>query len=295
MTTKLLVTGAGGQLGRRVLELLLEAKSGPLVATTRRPEALADFAARGVEVRHADFDQPATLVEAFAGVERALLISTDSIERPGQRLEQQQQAVRALEVAGVRHVVYTSMPRPDDSAVAIAPSHLGTERALHASRLDFTILRNNIYAEMLLLSLPGAIASGQLVNARGSGAIAYVTRDDCARAAVAALADTKRDGRTTLDITGPEPITSAQLAAWASELSGRPVVHVNVPAAALVEGMQQHGLPRALAEIYASFDVATARGELAATSDDLRRLTGRAPQPLRAFLEAQRAVLVPAA
>ena len=292
-TTKLLVTGAAGQLGRRVLELLLEAKAGPLLATTRRPEALADFAARGVEVRHADFDAPATLAAAFTDVERALLISTDALDQPGRRLEQHQQAVRALEAAGVRHVVYTSMPNPEGSVVTIAPDHLGTERALQASRLDYTILRNNVYADMLLMSLPAAIASGKLVDARGTGAIAYVWRDDCARAAVAALTDRQRHGRSTIDITGPEPVTSAQLAAWASELGGRPVVHVDVSPAALVEALQQHGLPRAMAEIVTSFDVATARGELASTSDGVRQLLGRTPQPLRAFLQAQRAALVP--
>src|SRR6516165_8998835 len=109
---KLLVTGASGKLGQRVLELLLSADAGPIVATTRKPETLAAWAARGVEVRRADYDAPETLATALAGVERALLISTDSIERPGQRLEQQRRAVRALEAAGVRHVVYTSMPRP---------------------------------------------------------------------------------------------------------------------------------------------------------------------------------------
>lgn len=290
--TKLLVTGGAGQLGRRVLELLLDAKAGPLVATTRRPEALADFAARGVEVRRADFDEPATLAAAFAGVERALLISTDSLERPGQRLEQHQQAVRALEVAGVGHVVYTSMPNPEGSVVSIAPDHLGTERALAASKLSYTILRNNIYAEMLLRSLPGAVASGRLIDARGTGAIAYVWRDDCARAAVAALSDRRRDGRSTLDITGPEAVTSARLATWASELTGRAVVHVDVPTAALVEGLSQHGVPRALAEVVASFDAATARGELASISDGVQQLTGHAPKPLRAFLEQHRDLLV---
>jgi NAD(P)H dehydrogenase (quinone) len=290
---KLLVTGASGKLGQRVLELLLSADAGPIVATTRKPETLAAWAARGVEVRRADYDAPETLATALAGVERALLISTDSIERPGQRLEQQRRAVRALEAAGVRHVVYTSMPRPEGSPVIIAPDHFATEQALTASRLDFTILRNNIYADMLLLSLPGAIASGQLIDARGKGAIAYVWRDDCARAAAAALADRSRGARTIVDITGPEAVTSAQLAAWVSDLFGRPVAHVDVPPAALVEGLQQHGLPPPVAQILASFDVAISRGELADVSDGVRQLTGRAPQSLRAFLQAHRDALQP--
>ena len=108
--SSVLVTGAAGQLGRRVLELLLEAPGAPtLIATTRRPDELAAFAARGVDVRRADFDEPAGLEAAFAGAGRALLISTDSIDRPGRRIEQHAAAIQALERAGARHVVYLSL------------------------------------------------------------------------------------------------------------------------------------------------------------------------------------------
>jgi NAD(P)H dehydrogenase (quinone) len=291
----LLVTGAAGQLGRRVLALLLEQKAGPIVATTRDPAALADFAARGVEVRRADFDDAASLPSAFAGAERALLISTDAIDRPGRRLEQQQRAIAALVEAGVRHVVYTSMPRPEGSPILIAADHAGSERALQASSLDFTILRNNIYAEMLLGVLPQALASGQLVDARGDGATAFVTREDCARIAGAALANRAHGGRHVVDVTGPAALTSREVAALAAELIGRPLAHVSVPLPALVDGLVQHGLPRPVAEIYASFDAAIARGEVAAVSDGVQRLTGKPPQSLRDFLAAHREALSPSA
>ena len=290
--TTFLVTGANGKLGRQVVQLLLDAKAGTVIAASRDTSKLADLAAKGAETRRADFDDPATLPAAFAGIGRALLISTDTIGEPGQRLRQQEGAVRALAAAGVRHVVYTSMPRPEGSPVLIAPDHAGTERALHDSALEFTILRNNMYAEMLLQTLPPALASGQLVDARGGGAVAYVTRDDCARVAAAALADRGRHGRATFDITGPAAITSDQLAARLSELAGKPVAHVNVPPAALVDGLVQHGLVRGLAEIFASFDVGIARGDLGQVSDGVQRLSGRAPTPLDDFLQAQRAQLV---
>lgn len=291
----LLVTGAAGQLGRRVLALLLERKAGPLVATTRNPAALAEFAARGVEVRRADFDDAASLPPAFAGVERALLISTDAIDRPGRRLAQQGRAIAALAAAGVRHVVYTSMPKPEGSPIKIAGDHAGSERALQASALDFTILRNNVYSEMLLGVLPQAIASGQLIDARGEGATSFVSREDCARIAAAALANRAHSGRHVVDVTGPAALTSREVAALAAELVGRPLQHVSVPLPALVDGMVQHGLPRAVAEIYASFDDAIARGQAAHVSDSVQRLTGKPPQSLRDFLAAHRQALTPAA
>lgn len=287
----LLVTGASGQLGRRVVELLLAQDHGPIIATTRTPDSLKELAARGVEVRRADFEDEASLVQAFQGAERALLVSTDALDRPGQRLAQQQRAVRALEAAGVKHVVYTSLPNATSSSISIAPDHAGTEAALAASRLDFTILRNNLYADLLFASLPAALASGQLVDARGNGKVAYVTRDDCARAAAAALADRSAGGRRTLDVTGPAALTSEELAAIASEVLGRKIVHVSVPVDALIRGLIEHGLPEPVAELLASFDVGISRGELSTLTDTVQRLTGRAPRSVRDFLAENRAAL----
>ncbi|MDC0743893.1 SDR family oxidoreductase [Polyangium mundeleinium] len=289
-----LVTGASGHLGRRVLELLLAQGVGPIVATTRTPDALKEFAAKGIEIRRADFEDEKGLADAFQGVGRALLISTDALDRPGRRLAQHAAALRAFEASGVTHVVYTSLTNPRaGSPILIAGDHRETEAALAASRLDFTILRNNLYTDLLLQSLPQAIAAGQLVDARGEGAIGLVTREDCARAAAAALAGAAA-GRRTLDVTGPAVVTSAEIAAIASELSGRTVQHVSVTPDALEAGLVQHGLPSGVAKVLVSFDVAAQKGELAVATSVVKDLTGHAPQSVAAFLEAHRAALVPA-
>ena len=111
-SSTLFVTGASGQLGRRVVELLLEKKAGPIIVGTRTPEKLASFAARGVEVRKADFADPKSLVAAFRGAQRLLLISTSALFPEGLRLSQHRAAVAAAVEAQVRHVVYTSGPAP---------------------------------------------------------------------------------------------------------------------------------------------------------------------------------------
>ena len=290
----LLVTGASGHLGRRVLELLLERDAGPIIATTRTPASLTAFAARGVDVRRADFEDDASLDAAFAGARRALLISTDAIDRPGRRLAQHHRAVAALERAGVEHVVYTSLPNPIGSLCLIAPDHAATEAALAATKLDVTVLRNNMYTDYLLHSLPGAVASGALIDAKGTGAIAYVTRDDCARAAAGALASSSR-GRTTVDVTGPEALTSVQLAAIVSELVGKPIAHTSVPGPALIEGLIGHGVPAPFAQLLASFDAATAKGDLRQVSTAVEQLSGTKPTSVATYLRSQRAALLAAA
>jgi NAD(P)H dehydrogenase (quinone) len=288
----LLVTGASGHLGRRVIELLLEANAGHVIATSRSPEKLADLAARGVEVRQADFDDPSSLAAAFAGADRLLLISTDALDGTDRRQVQHRNAVEAAEQAGVKHVIYTSLTRPEPgSPIAIAPDHYATEQALAASSLGWTLLRNNVYTDMFLMSLPHAVATGQLVAATGTGGAGYVTREDCARAAAAALA-AQDSGRTTLDITGPAVVTHAELAQILSAITERPVTYVAVPPEAMVAGMVAAGLPEPVAKVYVTFDVAIAQGALAVASSAVADLTGRAPQSVGDFLAANREALV---
>ena len=192
-----------------MIELLIEANAGYIIAATRTPEKIAHLAARGVEVRPADFDDPGSLATAFAGADRLLLISTDVLDGTDRRIIQHRNAVNAAVQAGVRHVVYTSLTNPEPgSPIAIAPDHYATEQALAASPLDWTVLRNNIYTDYQLSGLARAVATGKLVAAAGAGGVGYVTRDDCARAAFAALV-AHSSGREVLDITGPAIVTQA--------------------------------------------------------------------------------------
>lgn len=293
MVMTLLVTGASGHLGRRAVELLLEAKVGKVVATTRTPEKLADLAARGAEVRGADFGDPASLARAFKGVNRMLLVSTDALHTPGLRLQQHRNAIVAAEQAGVEHMVYTSstgpQPTPESS---LLDDHFWTEHALAATKLNWTFLRDNLYTDLLLMSLPHAIATGRLISATGTGRRNYVTREDCARTAAGALVSAS--GRQVLEVTGPGAVTQAEIAAIASEVSGRGVTHISVEPKALREGMLQSGLPPFMADALVAFDVAAAEGRHAAVTSTVRDLSGTAPTSVREFLSAHRAALLSA-
>jgi NAD(P)H dehydrogenase (quinone) len=289
-SSKLLVTGAGGQLGRRVVELLLEAGASDIVATSRDPSKLADLAARGVEVRKADFDDPASLPAAFADVERVLLISTDSLGQPGQRIAQQRAAVAAAVAAGVKHIAYTSAPspRPQDGG-GVLDDHFWSEQAVIASGLDWTLLRHNLYAETILMGAGHAVAEGQLVTATGGQGRSYVTREDCARVDAAALLTAT--GRQILDVNGPEAVTQDKLAALLAEISGRPVSHVDVGADQLRAGLIGAGLPPFVAGLLVDFDVAASQGYHAVLAPTVKTLTGREPGSVRDFLLANKAAL----
>lgn len=280
------VTGASGQLGRLVAQELLERGLAPadLVLITRSPDALAELAARGARVRAGDFDDPASLGGAFAGVDRLLLISTDAV---GRRAEQQRPAIEAAAAAGVGHVLYTSAPNPaeDSPASVVVADHRQTEQALKDSGLAWTVLRNALYAEFEVPGIAHAIDSGQFVANTGDAGHAYVSRPDCAAAAAGALLGDGHEG-AVYDITGPALVTAADKAALASELGGKPVTPVLVDDQALTAGLVASGLPAEVAPLVVGFGAAIRERYMSQLSGDFEALAGRTPQPLREVVAA---------
>jgi NAD(P)H dehydrogenase (quinone) len=294
MSKTLLVTGASGQLGRSVIKHLLDTFSVPaerIIATTRTPASLADLAALGVSVREADFDSPASLAKAFAGADRALVISTNELAIQGKRREQQLAAVEAARQAGVGHLLYTSMPNPEPgSPVLFAPDHYDTEQAIKASGIPYTIFRNGWYDENLFMAMPQVLASGQWYTSTGEGRISYGARDDLAAAIAGGLASDSGES-TTYTLTGPEAFTTAEVAALVTEITGKPIQIVQLSDEALTEGMKAAGLPEPIARLLVSFDAATRAGHLGMVTESVEKLSGRKSLTLREFLAANKAKL----
>jgi len=277
----LLVTGASGKLGRLAVEELVARGATKIIAGTRDPAKLTDLGSN-VEVRRIDFDDPASLEAGFAGVDRLLLISTDGI---GKRVAQQTTAIEAAKAAGIKHIVYTSAPaaRPDADA-GVVPEHFWTEVALAQSGVDFTILRNHMYAENNLGNINQVIASGQLFGLIGDRGTAYVTRADTARAAAGALL--LAEGKTIEDLTGPAPVTNEERAALYSELGGKPVRSIAVTPAELRTGMVSAGVPEGFADVLVAFQIDAVLGHHGVVTDVVERYSGRKPQAFADFLRA---------
>jgi NAD(P)H dehydrogenase (quinone) len=289
MTTSptLFVSGASGHLGRLVLKALAErGYDGKIVAGTRDPNKLDDVT--GVEVRAADFNDEAGLVTALAGIDRMLLISTDEL---GTRLTGHLRAIAAAKAAGVKEIIYTSMPTPEaPSAITFAPEHLGTEEAIKASGLAYTILRMTWYTDNLLSSLPGTIASGQWYTSAGTGKTSYVTREDCARAAAGALLQPGTN--QTYTVTGPEALSNAEIAEIASDITGKPIAVIDVTDEQLAGGAKAAGVPDFVIDNFiVPFDRNAREGKVAAVTDAVEQLWGTKPTSVRDFLAANKAAL----
>ncbi|WP_406028605.1 SDR family oxidoreductase [Nocardioides sp. NBC_00850] len=276
------ITGASGQLGRLVADqLLTTVDPAEVVLLTRDPAKLADYAERGADVRAADFSKPDELAEAFAGVERVLLISTDAV---GARVEGHLAAIDAAVKAGVRHMAYTSVSGPTaDNPAGVVADHAATEDALRESGLAWTMLRNNLYADMQVDSVAQAAATGQLVTNTGDGGAAYVTRADCAAVAAGVLTGEGHEGKA-YDVTGPHAYTAADLAELATEKAGKPVEVVQVDDDAYTAGLVSAGLPDFIAPLLTSFGTATRLGKLATVTDVVEQVGGRKPTPLSALV-----------
>jgi NAD(P)H dehydrogenase (quinone) len=284
----LLITGASGQLGQLVLKHIADKTDAKIIAASRDPSKLDTK----FETRAADFDNPETLVTAFTGVDRLLLISTDALAVPGQRLKQHTAAIAAAKAAGVKHIVYTSLPNPEPgNLISFAPDHYGTEQAIIDSGLDYTILRNTWYAENTLMALPHAVQTGQWFTSTKGGKIGYVTREDAALAAASALA-TPPSSKATFTITGAESLSHADVTALVTEITGKPLTVVDVSDADFRGGLIAAGLPNFVADMLTSAEAAIRAGQLSSVTTDLHTLTGKSPTTFRDFLTAAKGALL---
>ena len=293
MSDTLLITGASGKLGRLILdELLSSNRVAPenIIATSRDTSKLAYYAARGVTVRAADFDDPASLDAAFKGADRILIVSTDALDVPGKRLRQHLAAVEAAQRADAKHILYTSMPNPETSVIPFAPDHLGTENAIRQTGIAHTILRNGWYMENLFMALPHALLEGKWYSAAGKGRLAHIARLDVARAAAAALSSGSTHS-ATYTLTGETSHDTDEIAALVSGITGKPLEVVHVTDDALAKGLAAAGLPGVLIPVVVSFDTNTREGHIDLVTGDAKQLSGQPLTTLADFLKANQAAL----
>ncbi|MDX3609441.1 SDR family oxidoreductase [Streptomyces sp. FL06-04B] len=279
----IVVTGATGALGRLVVDALLATvPAGEVVAVVRDKEKAAALAARGVELRIADYSAPETLAGAFRSGDRVLLISGSEV---GRRVAQHAAVIDAAKAAGVAQLAYTGILGGPDADFALADEHKATEQLILDSGLPYTFLRNGWYTENYTANLAPVLEHRAVVANAGEGRVASATRADYAAAAAAVLTG---DGHlnTAYELSGDTAWSLAEYAAVISELTGETIAYNNVPAAAHLEILVGAGLPEGFAAILVDVDEAIERGRLAGTSGDLARLIGRPTTPLAETVRA---------
>lgn len=276
------ITGATGQLGRITIDKLKQRlPADQIVALARSPEKAADL---GVATRVFDYNRPETLAPALAGIDTLLLISGSEV---GKRGPQHAAVITAARQAGVARIVYTSLLRADTTPISLGVEHSETERAILASGIPYTLLRNGWYIENYAAGVQGALAHGALIGAAGEGRIAAATRADYADAAVAVLLGTGHEGKT-YELAGDTAFTLADLAAEISRQTGRDIPFQNLPAADYAAALTGAGVPAPFAELLAGWDIDTSNGAL---FDDGRQLSTLIGHPTTSLADGVKALI----
>ncbi len=285
--SKILVTGATGGLGKAVVENLLKTVApGDLAVLVRDPAKAADLQAQGVTIKQGDYNDHASLVAAFQGVDKLFLVSGNDIPN---RVPQHTNAVNAAKEAGVQHVVYTSFQRKteDGSSAAwpIAEAHLATEKLLKASGLTYTILKNALYLDVLPLFMGPVLETSTIYLPAGEGRVPYASRADMGAAGAAVLTGSGHENQS-YEISNDTSYSFHDIARILSDLSGKTIQYVSPDTEAFKAALTAAGVPAEAIQMTAGFCVAMAQGEFDFPATDLAKLLGRQPETAAQFLKA---------
>ncbi|WP_404460409.1 SDR family oxidoreductase [Sutcliffiella horikoshii] len=274
---KMLVTGATGKLGSKIVEALLKVVPvNQLAVSVRNPEKAEGLQARGVDVRKGDFDYPETLDAAFAGVDRLLIISADGDNET--RIRQHANAIAAAERAGVKFIAYTSIANAKESENLLAPTHKATEEAIMKTGIPYSFLRNNWYLENEISSIQGVLAGAPWVTSAGNGKVGWALQQDYAEAAVAVLTGNGHEN-TIYELSG-KLLTQEEFVSALGNVLGKEVPVQQVDDNTYADIMKGAGVPDFLIPFLVEIQKGIREGTLEVESNDFEKLLGRSATPI---------------
>jgi len=285
------ISGASGRVGRVALDSALQHyPAHEIVATTRTPESLGDYSAAGVAVRFADFDQKTSLEQAFAGVDRLLIVSATNAT--GKRGDEHETAVEAARQVGVRRLAFTSMPnvdRPDHPSGLSAQEYRDAELVIEASGLDHVILRVSPYSELNAVErMLTAVSTGTLRMNTGTGRAAFISRRDVGQACVAALVS---DHSGILELTGPALLSFAEVTEKVADVLGVELEYESIDDETYRQLLLDAGDGELLADAVSGLGRAIRTGYFEVLTDVADQLLGRPPVSVEQVLRDNEAEL----
>jgi NAD(P)H dehydrogenase (quinone) len=280
----ILVTGATGQLGRATIDFLLK-KIPPseIAALVRDPAKGEDLKNRGVELRKGDYTDYDSLVNAFNGIDKLLLISSSDLnDRAGQHIN----AINAAKAAGVKHIFYTSLARKnDDSNEFLVKSHIDTENYFKTAGITYTLLRNNFYSETIpMVTGEKVLETGTVFFPGGNEKIAYAARTDMAEATANILTGAGHEGKV-YNFSGSESYSISDLAGIISGISGKKINYVNADKDVFKQELNKAGVPDVYIDLFISIGEIFKASVLDVPSNDLENILGRKPVTVEEYLK----------
>jgi NAD(P)H dehydrogenase (quinone) len=283
----ILVTGATGNYGKSTIDFLLKKGiSSDSISALVRDEAKAeDLKAKGINLRIGDYDNYASLIEAFKGVDKLLLVSSSDVVKRGQ---QHENAVKAAKEAGVKHILYTSFERKNDTETSpiyfLGKSHIETEKLIKESGLNYTIFRNNLYLDALPMFFGEQVLTTGIFLPAGDAKSAFALRNDMTEATANVLTSQGHENKV-YSINNTENVSLQEIAQDLGEIVGKQINYVSPPQDIYVETLTAAGVPAEYVAMFAGFAEAIKQGEFSAEKTDLENLLGRKPTTAKAFLK----------
>ncbi|MBF6075297.1 NAD(P)H-binding protein [Nocardia beijingensis] len=265
----IVITGATGTIGSEIVRQL-SSRGTAIRAVTRDPDR-ADVPA-GVEVARGDYTDVASMAKAMAGAEAAFVVGVLGPEYA----ELDRALIATARDAGVGRIVKLSAIGTGDPGLGrVGTWHMPGEQAARDSGVDWTILRPSSFASNTL-SWAAAIRAGQPVpNMTGDAAQGVVDPRDVAGVAVEALVSAGHAGRI-YTLTGPELLTTHDLAATLATVTGHPVDVTDIPETEARAHMLASGMSVEFADGALAGQKYVRAGHNAIVTPDVVEILGRA-------------------
>jgi len=244
----------------------------------------SDLKAKGITLKIGDYSNYASLVEAFTGIDKLLFVSGSEIEI---REKQQDNVVKAAKEAGVKHILYTSFERKNETQTSpiafVGKSHIHTENSIKASGMTYTIFRNNLYTELLPLFFGEKVLETGIYLPAGDATIGLASRNDMAEAAANVLMSDGHENKQYV-ISNTENVSFHEIAEDLSQVSGKSITYTNADHASYLDTLSKAGVPKEYAGMFSAFSEAMKQGEFAPAETDLENLLSRKPISVKAQL-----------
>lgn len=288
--SKVLITGATGQVGSKTIDFLLSNKEIEIVAAVRTPEKSAPFNAKGIATVILDFDDESTHSSAFEGIERVLIVTGYTVDM----LRQSKALLDNAKKAGVHHVVHLGACGRDDTTVAHWAWHQLVERYIEWSGFSFTHLRPETFMQNVL-SYGGkkAIENGVIKAYVEDARLSWVDVDDVAQVAAAALAHPESHAGQTYRL-GYDAVTFGEMAQLMTSIVGKPFRYEPLAPEIFLRAMQDTGAEMAYMNCVYDHYKRYAAGTIPGaddTFDNFPEITGKQPTRWTDFIKKHKAEL----
>lgn len=284
----IVVTGATGHFGKATIDFLLKrgVPAGNISALVRDISKAGDLKAKGIDIKIGNYDDYASLLAAFKNADKLLLISGTDVTS---RQQQQENVVKAAKEAGVKHIVYTSFVRKNETETSpiaiVAKSHIATEKYIKASGIPYTIMLNTLYADVLPMFIGEKVLETGIFFPAGNGKTSFATRLDMAEAAARILTGEGHENKEYV-VANTSNYSLEDVASMLSEFSGKQISYTSPSTEVYTETLSKAGVPMEYVGVFAGFGGAIKQGEFDTATSDLETLIGRKPTDLSEYLKS---------